>query len=82
MEFEATGNGCDTFSCIIIRKLHDGSINTVFSINNMQLDEIMKKYTFEFTYTGDDTDMCYLAFGYGNRMNGYRVQNVRIVDIE
>ena len=82
IEFEAYGTSNAPFSFIIIRRNMNQSIDTVFDKNDITLSADYKKYSFQFTYNGETGDSCYLAFGYGNTMYEYGVQNIKLSEIE
>lgn len=77
-EFEASGDSNNPFSCMIITKKTDGSIQTVFECDNINLDNSFRKYSYTFTYSGETVDTYFLAFGFKNDIYGYRIQKVRI----
>ncbi|PWJ12263.1 hypothetical protein [Ruminococcus flavefaciens] len=82
IEFEACGCSDDPFSFIIINKKTDGTLVSVFDKSDIILTSDMQKYTFEFCYNGSDDDMCFLTFGYGTFLRGFKLQNFSIFEIQ
>lgn len=66
---------------MIITKKTDGSIQTVFECDNINLDNSFRKYSYTFTYSGETVDTYFLAFGFKNNIYGYRIQKVRIYNL-
>ena len=54
----------------------------VFDKDDIELRPKFKKYSFDFTYNGETEDFCYLVYGYGNIRGGYKIQNVKVSEIE
>lgn len=82
IEFEACGTNKAPFSFIIIKRNTNKSFDVVFENNDMVLNSTFSKFSFEFTYNGENEDLCYPVFGYGNMIDGYKIQNIKLSEIE
>ena len=82
IEFEASGTDNAPFSFFIIRRTKDKAFEMVFDKDDIELRPKFKKYSFDFTYNGETEDFCYLVYGYGNMRGGYKIQNVKVSEIE
>lgn len=50
--------------------------------NEVSIGTDWKDYSFEYTYTGDKTDVSRLALGFGNAVDTYYIDNIKFVKIE
>lgn len=66
---------------MIINKKADGSLVSVFDKSDIILTSDMQRYISEFCYNGSKEDMCFLTFGYGTSLRGFKLQSFSIIEI-
>lgn len=82
IDIEASGTSTAPFSVFIIRRTVNNGFEIVFEKNDIKLSADFTVYSYEFTYNGENGDLCYFSFGYGNIIGGYTIRQLHVSEIE